>query len=75
MPLVAAPRHLVAGDFVPIEKVRVEWITQVGRAVAILRTKFESELPPILQGKDAIGIKKECAKAIDDVCKALNVGN
>jgi len=60
------------GDYVPIDKVRVEWTTQVGRAIAILRTKLESELPPILQGKDAISIQKECAAAIDDVCQALH---
>jgi len=63
------------GDYVPIEKVRVEGTTLVGRAIAILRAKFESELPPILQGKDAIDIQKECAKAIDEVCQVLHEGD
>lgn len=60
------------GAFVLLADVRQEWLTQVGKAVALLRAKFESELPPILSGKDAQGIREECARAIDEVCNVLH---
>lgn len=60
------------GDFVPIELVANEWTNKVGRAVALLRNKFESELPPVLSGLDAAGIQAECRKAIDEVLTLLH---
>ena len=60
------------GAFVLLADVRQEWLTQVGKAVALLRAKFENELPPILSGKDAQGIREECARAIDEVCNVLH---
>lgn len=65
---------ILKGEYVPLEQVRVEWTTQVGKAVALLRAKFESELPPVLSGLDAIGIQQECAAAIDEVCESLHGG-
>ena len=65
---------ILKGDYVPLEQVRVEWTTQVGKAVALLRAKFESELPPVLSGLDAVGIQSECAAAIDEVCETLHGG-
>lgn len=59
------------GDYVRVEDVRSEWIGLVARATAILRAKFESELPPVLSGLDATGIQAECRKAIDEVLRAL----
>jgi len=61
--------------YVPIDLVKVEWTTRVGRAVALLRNKFESELPPILSGLDATGIQDECRKAIDEVLGILHEGD
>lgn len=63
---------ILKGEYVPLEQVRVEWTTQVGKAVALLRAKFESELPPVLSGLDAVDIQTECAAAIDEVCRTLN---
>jgi len=60
------------GDFIPIELVANEWTTRVGKAVALLRNKFESELPPVLSGLDAAGIQAECRKAIDEVLTLLH---
>lgn len=60
------------GEFVRIEQVRTEWIGLVAQATAILRAKFESELPPVLSGMDATGIQAECRKAIDEVLRALH---
>ncbi len=62
------------GEFVLLADVRRDWLTQVGKAIALLRAKFENELPPILSGQDAQGIREECARAIDEVCKVLHTG-
>jgi transcriptional regulator with XRE-family HTH domain len=62
------------GEFVRLDDVRSTWVAQVGKAIALLRAKFENELPPILSGKDAQGIREECAKAIDEVCGILHTG-
>ena len=62
------------GEFVLLAEVRRDWLTQVGKAVALLRAKFENELPPILSGQNAQGIREECARAIDEVCNVLHTG-
>ena len=62
------------GLYVTVEEVRRTWTTQIGRATALLRNKFESELPPILSGLDATGIQEECRKAIDEVLTTLHEG-
>jgi hypothetical protein len=61
--------------YVPLDVVRREWTTRVGRAVSLLRNKLESELPPILSGLDAVGIQDECRKAIDEVLGLLHAGD
>lgn len=66
---------ILKGEYVPLETVRVEWTTQVGKAVALLRAKFENELPPILSGLDAVAIQEECQRAIDEVCRVLHTSN
>ena len=58
--------------YVPLDVVRQEWTTRVGRSVSLLRNKFENELPPILSGLDATGIQDECRKAIDEVLGLLH---
>jgi hypothetical protein len=62
------------GEYVLLSDVRRDWLVGVGKAVALLRAKFENELPPILSGRDAQGIREECARAIDEVCKVLHTG-
>lgn len=62
------------GEFIRLDEVRRAWLTQVGKAIALLRAKFENELPPILSGQDAQGIREECAGAIDEVCNVLHSG-
>ncbi len=62
------------GEYVPITKVREEWIGLVAQATSILRAKFENELPPVLSGLDATGIQRECRKAIDEVLLCLHTG-
>ena len=60
------------GDYVPLDKVREEWIGLVAQATSVLRAKFENELPPVLSGLDATGIQRECRKAIDEVLRCLH---
>lgn len=60
------------GEYVPLTKVREEWIGLVAQATSILRAKFENELPPVLSGLDATGIQRECRRAIDEVLLCLH---
>ena len=60
------------GEYVPLTKVREEWIGLVAQATSVLRAKFENELPPVLSGLDATGIQAECRKAIDAVLRCLH---
>jgi hypothetical protein len=60
------------GEYVPLHRVREEWIGLVSQATSVLRAKFESELPPVLSGLDATGIQRECRKAIDEVLRCLH---
>lgn len=62
------------GEYVRIEEVRQSWHVLVGKAITLMRAKFENELPPILSGMDAQGIREENSKAIDEVCRALHDG-
>lgn len=60
------------GDFVAVDEVRQAWTELVAQATAMLRKKFEQELPPILSGLDATGIQEEARRAIDEVLTILN---
>lgn len=62
------------GEFVRVEDVRQSWHTLVGKAISLMRAKFENELPPILSGLDAQGIREENSRAIDEVCQTLHDG-
>lgn len=62
------------GEVVSTDLVRRHWLTLVGKAISLMRAKFENELPPIMSGMDAQGIRMEAAKAIDEVCAMLHEG-
>jgi len=62
------------GEFVPVEEVKTRWAYHVGQAVALLRKRFENELPPILSGLDAAGIRREISLAIDEFAALLHEG-
>ena len=75
-------RHFIPADGIfhrqisawfPVEH-GVVWTNLVGQPPALLRRKFENELPPILSGLDATGIREECRKAIDEVLSVLHAG-
>jgi len=63
------------GDYVAVEEVRQMWTELVAQATAMLRKKFEQELPPILSGLDATGIQEEARRAIDEVLTILHQGD
>ena len=60
------------GDYVAVAEVRQTWTELVAQAAAMLRKKFEQELPPILSGLDATGIQEEARRAIDEVLGILH---
>ena len=60
------------GEYVAVDEVRQTWTEFVAQATAMLRKKFEQELPPILSGLDATGIQEEARRAIDEVLSILH---
>ena len=62
------------GEYVPLQQVREEWTRQVGRARALLEVRFLNELPPILSGKDAVGIRAELDRVLMEVYATLHSG-
>jgi hypothetical protein len=54
------------GDFLHKEEVRRNIIEGMARLFAILHKRLEDELPPLSCGKDAVGIREENAKALDE---------
>ena len=54
------------GLFIPLDEVRDFMNYHHGQADALFMNKLENELPPILAGLDAVGIRKELAKARDE---------
>jgi hypothetical protein len=63
------------GQFVPIDAVRERWLYHIGQANALLRNKFENELPPLLVGRDAVDIRKENARVVDEYIAIMNSGD
>lgn len=62
------------GEYLPTEEVRRSWLVLVGKAISLMRAKFENELPPIMSGLDAQGIRDEASRAIDEICSILHTG-
>lgn len=63
------------GQFVPIDAVRERWFYHIGQANALLRNKLENELPPLLVGRDAVDIRKEMARVVDEYIAIMNSGD
>lgn len=60
------------GKYILIDQAKSEIIHMITSAKTILRTKFESEFPPILEGLTAAQIQQKCKQAIDEVCNILS---
>lgn len=54
------------GDYLHKEDVRKAVLEGLARLFAILHKRLEDELPPLSCGKDAVGIREENAKALDE---------
>lgn len=61
-------------DFLSREDVRDEIVRLVSSSIKLLRDRFENELPPVCAGLDAVRLRAENAKAIDEVCAILQGG-
>ena len=61
-------------EYVALKEVRTEWTRRVAQARNLLIQKFAMELPPILSGLVAIGIQKECQRALLEVYTTLHQG-
>jgi len=57
------------GDYLSKEEVRRSILEGLGRMFSILHKRLEDELPPISCGKDAIGIREDNARALDEARK------
>lgn len=60
------------GEYIAVCRIKETWTGKVAHATAVLRAKFENELPPVLSGLDATGIQTECRHAIDEVLRCLH---
>jgi hypothetical protein len=54
------------GDYLHKETVRKSILEGLGRLFAILHKRLEDELPPISCGKDAVGIREDNARALQE---------
>jgi DNA-binding transcriptional ArsR family regulator len=54
------------GDYLSKDDVRKAVLEGLARLFAILHKRLEDELPPLSCGKDAVGIREENAKALDE---------
>ena len=62
------------GEYVLLDDVKTRWAFHIGQATALLRKRLENELPPLLSGLDAIGIRRELSLAIDEFAALLHEG-
>ena len=60
------------GEFVAVEQVKKEWIAQISRARALLEARLLDEMPPILSGKDAHGIREELERFVIEFYELLH---
>jgi hypothetical protein len=63
------------GFYVTMEAVRERWTYHVAQAHAVFRNKLENELPPLLVGLDAVEIRKEMVKVVDEITSTLRRGD
>jgi len=62
------------GELIEVENVRSEWTRQVGRARALMEARLLNELPPVLCGKDAVGIRAEMERFVEEFCGVMHAG-
>ena len=59
------------GDFIAVEEVRKDWTGLISRARALLEARLLDEMPPVLSGKDAHGIREELERVVIEFYEML----
>jgi len=62
------------GDYIHSEVVRETIMGLAAEAIKLLRDRLENELPPIIEGQDAVFIRVEMEKVVSDFCDAIHSG-
>lgn len=65
---------ILMGEYVHREDVREEVASLVAETIKLLRDKLENELPPVCAGLDALRIRAENARVVDEICDLLHRG-
>lgn len=60
------------GELIEVDQVRGEWTRQVGRARALMEARLLNELPPVLCGRDAVGIRAEMERFVGEFCGVMH---
>lgn len=53
-------------EYIPAVEIRETWGRLVGDAITLLRKRLEDEAPPVLSGMDAVAIRSEMGRVIDE---------
>jgi hypothetical protein len=61
------------GDYLHKDEVRQSITTAVARLFAILHKRLEDELPPLCVGKDAVAIREQNARALDEAQRSAQL--
>lgn len=63
------------GEYVLRSEMEEQWASRIGKAAALLRSKFEHELPPLIEGLSPVEIQAACRHALDEVIRGLHRGD
>lgn len=61
-------------QYIHSEVVRETIMGLAAEAIKLLRDRLENELPPIIEGQDAVFIRVEMEKVVSDFCEAIHSG-
>ena len=64
---------VLEGKYVEIDDVRETWSAHIHRAIALMRSKFENELPPVYTLESVANMKLN-QEAIDEICRTMSDG-
>jgi len=62
------------GEYVSVEEVRLSWSSLTAKALQMLEKSLLDELPPILAGKDPLGIRVDLENQLNEVRQILHKG-
>ncbi len=63
------------GEYVPLHEVRESWMVRIGRVRSLMETRLLNELPPVLSGMDAHGIRSELDALLAEIYSHLYDGH